>query len=524
MGKMFFQSWKLWEKLCFFLACAIVLVVLAGALKLLYTHWRLRKYTVVAEKERKEQTLQRQMSQRRRHDEIPFGIRALESGIETEGVWVSRPNTPEQHSRGSSVGSLSLKQYRPGSEGADVEKQMLPGAVRRAGSVSLALSSNPPDLGFDGRRPADQSRYRTSRDSSPDAAITKPPRARHPPLSYAKYSNTPYAHRYSSTQTSLESLQAAQQASMEAIRRASTSIHLDSRSNSEDSSHSGNDAEPISAAAPRLLSQAVPRPRQQSVDFELMQTHRLSQAAEMGQLTPRVRRPGQSRDSSVASIPASIEHVDYFARRSRVAGQLSSGGSSPTNPFSTPKIDALPAAVRRSSMPDVTPFAQFCQTAPQASRPVSQGTVSSSRRSTEAPEVYTPIFSSVVGLQYGLASTPTPASLPAGNGKQKQSQSEPKRSPFEKRPSAVVRGHGTGFEILKPGSFPQPRPDEEETPLQRQRAAAPPISLHNAYRPRSSSAGSGPAGRRLQKKRRPSVDSVSMTSLESRRKSRVSVL
>ncbi|KAK3109821.1 hypothetical protein LTR53_016518 [Teratosphaeriaceae sp. CCFEE 6253] len=498
MGKMFFQSWKLWEKLCFFLACAIVLVVLAGALKLFYTHWRLRKYTIVAEKERKEQTLQRQMSQRRRHDEIPFGIRALESGIETEGVWESRPNTPEQHSRGSSSAALVRSHWHSP-------------AIRQ-------------DLGSDGRRPADQSRYRTSRDSSPDAAITKPPRARHPPLCYAKYSNTPYAHRYSSTQTSLESLQAGQQASMEAIRRASTSIHLDSRSNSEDSSHSGNDAEPISAAAPRLLSQAVPRPRQQSVDFELMQTHRLSQAAEMGQLTPRVRRPGQSRDSSVASIPASVEHGDYFTRRSRVAGPLSSGGSSPTNPFSTPKIDALPAAVRRSSMPDVTPFAQFCQTAPQASRPVSQGTVSSSRRSSEAPEVYTPIFSSVVGLQYGPASTPTPASLPAGNGKQKQSQSEPKRTSFEKRPSAVVRGHGTGFEILKPGSFPQPRPDEEETPLQRQRAAAPPISLHNAYRPRSSSAGSGPAGRRLQKKRRPSVDSVSMTSLESRRKSRISVL
>lgn len=30
-----------------------------------------------------------------RTPEIPFGIRAIQSGIEVEGIWISRPNMPE---------------------------------------------------------------------------------------------------------------------------------------------------------------------------------------------------------------------------------------------------------------------------------------------------------------------------------------------------------------------------------------------------------------------------------------------
>ena len=35
---------------------------------------------------------------RRKGKEVPFGIRAIESGIEVDGVWISRPNTPTQSS------------------------------------------------------------------------------------------------------------------------------------------------------------------------------------------------------------------------------------------------------------------------------------------------------------------------------------------------------------------------------------------------------------------------------------------
>ena len=107
----------------------MVATILIGCVKLGYTRWQLRKYTVLAEQEKKEQSLARQMSQRRgkaygtSKEEIPFGIRALESGIEVDGVWVSRPNTPESHCRESSATSVGLKQPNRTSFDYDIERQ-----------------------------------------------------------------------------------------------------------------------------------------------------------------------------------------------------------------------------------------------------------------------------------------------------------------------------------------------------------------------------------------------------------------
>ncbi|KAI9816411.1 MAG: hypothetical protein M1832_005078 [Thelocarpon impressellum] len=90
MGKKFFVDWALWEKMCF------VLTFVAGFVKLAYTHWKLRKYTAIAEARKNHL----QEMRRCRHiiplrgEDVPFGIRAIESGIEVEGVWISRPNSP----------------------------------------------------------------------------------------------------------------------------------------------------------------------------------------------------------------------------------------------------------------------------------------------------------------------------------------------------------------------------------------------------------------------------------------------
>jgi hypothetical protein len=40
-------------------------------------------------------------------DEIPFGIRAIQSGIEVDGVWISRSNTPIGSSRASVIDASS---------------------------------------------------------------------------------------------------------------------------------------------------------------------------------------------------------------------------------------------------------------------------------------------------------------------------------------------------------------------------------------------------------------------------------
>lgn len=69
-----------------------------GCGKVLYSRWRLRKYTaLIVAKEAHRQEMQRVGSSRRRKGpEVPFGIRAIESGIEVDGVWISRSNTPAQ--------------------------------------------------------------------------------------------------------------------------------------------------------------------------------------------------------------------------------------------------------------------------------------------------------------------------------------------------------------------------------------------------------------------------------------------
>lgn len=482
------------------LACAICITVLLGCIKLGYTHWKLRKYAAVAEEEKKEQARHRQMSQRQRtigtgaSDEIPFGVRALERGVEVEGVWISRPNTPEAASRQSSVGSLMLQQFQRGSAEVDVEKQ-LPQGHDRTTSNSTTASARPASSSFDRAVSAERlPSSHASRDPSPDAAVTKPLRSRHPPCSYSKYSSGLPTYRHSSTMSTLEGL--------EAIHKASTILHADGSSGSSESSTGGNETEPISAAAPTLLTEPAPvvqRPRQQSVDFEMLNSHRMSLAAETGQLTPRTRKANQSVDWTSASLPASAitpsERSNDFERRRRASrASLSQDSSpiSPVDPFASPKISALPAAVRRSSMPDVTPFAQFCQTAPPTPRPSSR---SSSR---ESPPKARQQSEAQIAIAPPALNTSTPAPTPP-----EPAQQRPKRSSFEKRESQVMRGQGTGFEILKPGSLNPPPPAEH--PMQRQRVT-PPVSLHNAYRSRSRSS-SADGRRKLQKKRRPSMDS-----------------
>jgi hypothetical protein len=88
------------------LACGIVGTIGLGLIKLTYDKRRLRKYTKV-DKGKRAQTPEMLEAQPVTHiaeetkDEIPFGIRAIQSGIEVDGVWISRSNTPVGSSRAS---------------------------------------------------------------------------------------------------------------------------------------------------------------------------------------------------------------------------------------------------------------------------------------------------------------------------------------------------------------------------------------------------------------------------------------
>jgi hypothetical protein len=73
----------------------IVLVFIAGLVKLWFKNRLMAKHTVLDEEKRARQKEMRMsgLPVGKRAD-IPFGVRAIQSGIEVDGIWISRPGTP----------------------------------------------------------------------------------------------------------------------------------------------------------------------------------------------------------------------------------------------------------------------------------------------------------------------------------------------------------------------------------------------------------------------------------------------
>jgi len=85
-------------------------------LKVLYNRYRLRKYSAI-DKDKQAQTQEMLEAQpvtelpQETKEEIPFGIRAIQSGIEIDGVWISRSNTPVGSSRASVISDKVPRSY-----------------------------------------------------------------------------------------------------------------------------------------------------------------------------------------------------------------------------------------------------------------------------------------------------------------------------------------------------------------------------------------------------------------------------
>lgn len=535
MAKQFFSDWQLWQKLVFVrssrhshvsprhvgqlltleqcLACAILITVLLGVWKLFYTHRNLRKFVMLAEEERRDQQEHKKQTEMLKRQtmgspdekaDVAFGIRAIEKGVKVEGVWISPSSTPRPGSRDPSVDSLICEKKPRQDWNIDIEKQAIRKSRSRSASVSTIGTARTHDRAVSLDR---GSIARTSRSPSPDdGPVPRPPRSRHPPSSYVRYSCNPYLLRQSTIINTFEGL--------EAIHKASTSIHTQngecntSSSNSSNrSSNSGNDIETIVAAAPNLFTvqPARPRPRHSSsVDIEMLNKHRTSQAAEVGQLTPRVRREGPSPTRPSTSDT----HLDYFGspHRPKPWGTLD---RSPDSLHSS--VFELPAEpVRRSSLPDVTPFTQFCQKAPRPNcRPPSADSgYGVGRRNSESMSIYeTPPSSPIMPASDGAAALSLQPALTLPS----------LRASFDiKSEAQVLRGHGSGFEILRPGSLnPKLPPAAITTDSMEKPRSGPPISLHNNSRPQSRRSSSMESRRKLQKKRRSSMSPTSMDSTSS---------
>jgi hypothetical protein len=91
----FFASWELWQQMTFVLAMGIALVFLIGLMKLWWTNRHMKMIEQLdAEKQERAARMRRpwlsNKRRARRESEIPFGVKALESGAEVDGVWVVR--------------------------------------------------------------------------------------------------------------------------------------------------------------------------------------------------------------------------------------------------------------------------------------------------------------------------------------------------------------------------------------------------------------------------------------------------
>ncbi|KAF1826454.1 uncharacterized protein K489DRAFT_116334 [Dissoconium aciculare CBS 342.82] len=297
----FFTSWATWEKLVFILACAIVVTILLGCVKLVYVHWQLRKHTKAVELGDDEQVIRRQMSQRRRaqriKNEVPFGIRAIEEGIEVEGVWISRTNTPEPLSRESSGASLIPKSNQPA-----------PDETVSGHDNSTETGILVEDIDDDHRSRHQsleaQARLESQSGSIPTREIISPSfisRVRTPFFTSTRYSSVSQSPRTSSGTSGVRRL--SRFSGIPAYTHVWRSSEVSDERQQRDGVHSADSTassnEVIAASEPPETSHKVSFAQHNptNLEFELMQSHRRSQAAEMGQLLPRSRRPA-SKDCS----------------------------------------------------------------------------------------------------------------------------------------------------------------------------------------------------------------------------------
>lgn len=124
---------------------------------------------------------------------IPFGIRAIESGIEVDGVWISRNNTPAPSIREPSSSSLSAyraipQQSRQGSM-TDVGMTLTNNGTETS---PIASSSREPSQTLSMDRSTSAGSIGSHRPSSPEPVASAS--RRYPPHSYQRYEGSSSKH------------------------------------------------------------------------------------------------------------------------------------------------------------------------------------------------------------------------------------------------------------------------------------------------------------------------------------------
>ncbi|KAL5393208.1 hypothetical protein DPSP01_000039 [Paraphaeosphaeria sporulosa] len=418
MGKEFFTGWELWQKMTFVLACGIVVTVFIGLIKLQYDRYRIKKYTAVEKGKQAAPTPEMLEAQREEtKDDVPFGIRAIESGIEIDGVWISRSNTPVGSSRSSMTDFKLPRSYNS-------SQLELPQALPPSNSSSKAPSSFDMAVGAE-RIPTNESRS------------TSPGRGR-PPVSMNRYSQ--HVNR------TLNALEGGPSSGPSSSRREPISDQPSSSSSRENSGKSSRrtsdeseypDGRPYEPAYINPKQQSHYMPVDPRTDLDLLQSHRMSHVAETGQLTPRPRfRPGNSGEwASIADTPklpeeiGTVNGVDYFVPQQKSHSPPAAQAATPQDV--SPATESPSANQTKQAVPLLESYAP---------------------RPFYLPDVYQP-----KGPQHQFSYDEMPIQVNTSQNEQRDANGQ------------VLRKVNSGFEILRPGTLPTPE-EEQPAPVEKRQS------------------------------------------------------
>lgn len=175
-------------------------------------------------------------------------------------------------------------------------------------------------------------------------------------------------------------------------------------------------------------------------DLDLLQSHRMSHVAETGQLTPRVRKPGNSGEwASVADNQVStINGVNYFNPQK---------SPSPPYPATAPREEPGFATSSSTHAEDNTSTYTPHHASSQAKQAMPL-TESYAPNAPYYPDAYEPR-----GPQHQYSYDEVPYEVSTDQNQ---------------RESQVLRSVNSGFQVLKPGTFQPPTPEEVEQAERRQ--------------------------------------------------------